>query len=75
MPPETEINISNQLYSDYLNENITTDEYVRYLLYTQYDTSMLDEKYQNLLKSDDTINIEELINKYYEDLKKLILII
>ena len=68
LPPETEINISNQLYSDYLNENITTDEYVRYLLYTQYDTSMLDEKYQNLLKSDDTINIEELINKYYEDL-------
>ena len=62
------VDISNQLYSDYMNNNITTDEYVRYLLYTQYDTSMLDKKYQNLLKSDDSINIEDLINKYYKEL-------
>lgn len=62
------VDISNQLYSDYMNNNITTDEYVRYLLYTQYDTSMLDKKYQKLLKSDSSINIEDLINKYYKEL-------
>jgi hypothetical protein len=62
------VDISNQLYSDYMNNNITTDEYVRYLLYTQYDTSMLDKKYQKLLKSDSSINIEDLINKYYQEL-------
>lgn len=62
------VDISSQLYSDYMNNNITTDEYIRYLLYTQYDTSMLDKKYQKLLKSDSAINIEDLINKYYKEL-------
>lgn len=62
------ITVTELLWQDFQNGELTTDEYVRYLLYTQYDTSMLDEKYQNLLKSDDAINIEELITRYYEDL-------
>ena len=62
------VTVTELLWQDFQNGELTTDEYVRYLLYTQYDTSMLDEKYQNLLKSDDAINIEELITRYYEDL-------
>lgn len=65
---DNNINISYQLLKDYENGEITTDEYVRYSLYAEYDKSLLDKKYSNLSGSDVAIHTDELIDKYYNEL-------
>lgn len=65
---DNNINISYQLLKDYENGEITTDEYVRYSLYAEYDKDLLDKRYSNLSGSEAAIHTDELIDKYYSEL-------
>lgn len=64
----SDILISNQLYNDYENGIITTDEYVRYSLYAEYDSSLLNKKYSKFNGSQVAIHTDELIDLYYDEL-------
>lgn len=64
------LTISSQLWKDFKNNEITTDEYVRYNLYAQYDKSLLNKEYSRLKGSEDSIHIEDLVNKYYDELSE-----
>ena len=63
----TNFELTNKIYEDYRDGNISTDEYVRYLLYAEFDRSLLDEKYLNL-PFDLSVHSEDLIDKYYNEL-------
>lgn len=67
---DNSLNIFNQLLSDFENGQISADEYVRYNLYAEYDSSLLKKEYSNLQKSEVAIHVEELVNKYYEQLSR-----
>ena len=60
--------VYSSLYLDYQNNKITTDEYVKYSLYAQYDSSLLGSDYATLNGADYAIDVEELINTYYDEL-------
>ena len=64
----SDVLVTNQLWNDYQEGKISTDEYVRYNLYAEYDKSLLDKKYSNLSGSDVAIHTDELIEKYYDEL-------
>ena len=64
---DTEIaKMENQLWNDFNNGLITTDEYIRYNLYNIYDKSLLNERYEDVPE----IRIDDLISKYYDELSK-----
>lgn len=60
--------ITQQLWNDYQDGKITTDEYVRYNLYAEYDNSLLDKKYSSLQRNQVAFDTDELIDKYYNEL-------
>ncbi len=59
--------ITEQLYIDYNQGIISTDEYVRYMLYSEYDMNLLNDKYK-FFRSNSLIHTDELINEYYDEL-------
>lgn len=61
------ITVSELLWQDFENGRLTTDEYVRNILYSEYDKSLLDKKYQ-LVKNSDLIHSDDIVNKYYDEL-------
>ena len=65
---ESDVNVVSKLLNDFENGKITADEYVRYNLYAEYDTSLLKKEYSNLQKSEVSIHIEKLVDKYYDQL-------
>lgn len=64
----SDVLVTNQLWNDYQEGKITTDEYVGYSLYAEYDKSLLDKKYSNLSGSEVAIHTDELVGKYYDEL-------
>ena len=60
--------INEQLWQDYQNGKISTDEYVKYNLYTAYDSSLLPKIYSKSNNRIAIIHVEDLINKYYNEL-------
>ncbi|MFA5696705.1 MAG: hypothetical protein WC917_04705, partial [Bacilli bacterium] len=64
------INISSQLQQDFNAGKISVDEYVRFNLYAEYDRDLLKDEYKNLELSNETIDIEYLINNHYDELSQ-----
>ena len=62
-----EISSVEKIWEDYNNRILTADEYVKYLLYSDYDSDLLDQKYKSSAKVD-LIEIENFINQHYDDL-------
>jgi len=63
------ITVTELLWQDYKNGNLTTDEYVKNILYSEFDRDLLDNKYQ-LVKNNDLIHTDHIINKYYNELSE-----
>ena len=55
-----EISSVEKIWEDYNNRILTADEYVKYLLYSDYDSDLLDQKYKSSAKVD-LIEIEDFI--------------
>jgi len=66
----SDIEISTQLLNDFKEGKLTTDEYVRYNLYAEYDSSLLSKKYSNSTGSQVAVHVEELIDEYYDELSE-----
>ncbi len=60
------VSIEDQLWYDFNNKIINTDEYVKYNIYNNYDRSLLPEKYL----SASVIGVDNLITKYYDELSE-----
>lgn len=67
---KSDLNVSNQLYKDLEDKKISVDEYVKYHLYAEYDRDLLKDEYKNLELSNETIDIEYLINNHYDELSQ-----
>lgn len=63
-----ELSISTKLELDYNQGIITTDEYVRYNLYAEYDNDLLSEEYALLNGKEVSIHTDELVEEYYDEL-------
>lgn len=59
----------SRLYQDFKNNKITTDEYVKYSIYLEYDQDKLPKEYSgyNTFK---TSNLDDLMDEYYNDLSE-----
>ena len=64
----SEILLTTKLLKDYEEGKITTDEYVRYNLYAEYDDSLLGDEYSSFEKDESAIHTSELIDKYFDEL-------
>ena len=62
-----EMSIVDSLWKDYNSGNITIDEYVKYMLYADYDSDLLSNKYKSL-KNVDLIEIDDFIAEHYSEL-------
>lgn len=63
------ITVTELLWQDFQNGELTTDEYVKNILYSEYDNELLEKKYQ-LVKNNDLIHTDDVINKYYDELSE-----
>lgn len=61
--------VTELLWQDFQKGKITTDEYVKNILYAEYDNDLLDKKYQ-LVKTNDLIHTDDIVNKYYDELSE-----
>lgn len=62
--------VTSKIYDDFYNGVITTDEYVRYNLYAQYDMDLLKDKYDGLYRSAESIHVMELVLKNLTELSE-----
>jgi len=65
---ENEVLITHKLRKDFEEGKITVDEYVKYNLYAEYDTSLLKDEYSSFQKNQVAIHTDELIDEYYDEL-------
>lgn len=61
------ISVVDKIWQDYNTGKINADEYVKYMLYADYDNDLLADKYKS--NNDvDLIEIESFIDKHYDEL-------
>lgn len=62
-----DVTISQKLLNDYENNLLSTEEYVKNILYAEYDMALLNDKYKNY-KQDCLINVEKIVDENIDEI-------
>ena len=60
--------VERMLYQDFRNGEISTDEYVKYSLYSVYDNNLLSEKYSDANIGINSTDPDKLVEEYFDEL-------